>query len=104
MQQSHFRGNPIRNQIRRPQPQFRDSSNSEADGALLEEIATPEASGLKLLREAADAMNLSARGYHRVLRVARTLADLDQRDEIARIHIAEALSYRQRLAALQIAA
>jgi magnesium chelatase family protein len=79
-------------------------TNSEADGALLEEIATPEASGLKLLREAADAMNLSARGYHRVLRVARTLADLDQRDEIARIHIAEALSYRQRLAAFQIAA
>ncbi len=49
-------------------------------------------------------MNLSARGYHRVLRVARTLADLDGRDQIARLHIAEALSYRQRLAALLRAA
>ena len=52
-------------------------TNAEADGSLLEEIARPDAPGLKLLREAADAMNLSARGYHRVLRVARTLADLD---------------------------
>ena len=67
-------------------------------------IATPDAAGLKLLREAADAMNLSARGYHRVLRVARTLADLDRREEVSRIHIAEALSYRQKLAAFQTAA
>jgi magnesium chelatase family protein len=79
-------------------------TNAEADGAILEEIATPDAAGLKLLREAADAMNLSARGYHRVLRVARTLADLDGREEVSRIHIAEALSYRQRLAAFRIAA
>ena len=49
-------------------------------------------------------MNLSARGYHRVLRVARTLADLDRREEVSRIHIAEALSYRQKLAAFQTAA
>lgn len=79
-------------------------TNAEADGSLLEEIATPDQPGLKLLREAADAMNLSARGYHRVLRVARTLADLDGRDQIARLHIAEALSYRQRLAAFRSAA
>lgn len=79
-------------------------SNAEADGVLLEEIATPDQAGLKLLRDAADAMSLSARGYHRVLRVARTLADLDACDQISRIHIAEALSYRQRLAAFQIAA
>ncbi len=83
-------------------PQFR--TNAEADGALLEAIATPDAGGLKLLREAADAMNLSARGYHRVLRVARTLADLDDSTHISRIHIAEALSYRQRLASFRIAA
>ena len=56
------------------------------------------------MREAADAMSLSARGYHRVLRVARTLADLDGREQIARLHVAEALSYRQKLAAFQIAA
>jgi magnesium chelatase family protein len=79
-------------------------TNAEADGALLEEIARPDKPGLTLLRDAADAMNLSARGYHRVLRVARTLADLDGKDDIARLHIAEALSYRQKLAAFQIAA
>lgn len=79
-------------------------TNAEADGALLEQIATPDAAGLTLLRDAADAMNLSARGYHRVLRVARTLADLDQRDQVSRLHIAEALSYRQKLAGFQTAA
>ncbi|MFN4140666.1 YifB family Mg chelatase-like AAA ATPase [Aestuariivirga sp.] len=79
-------------------------TNAQADGALLEDIATPDPAGLKLLSEAADAMNLSARGYHRVLRVARTLADLDRREEVSRIHVAEALSYRQKLAAFQTAA
>jgi magnesium chelatase family protein len=78
--------------------------NAQADGALLEEIAQPDSAGLKLMRDAADAMGLSARGYHRVLRVARTLADLDGREQIARLHIAEALSYRQKLAAFQAAA
>ena len=55
-----------------------------------------------LLREAAEAMKLSARGYHRVLKVARTLADLDGAETVGRIHLAEALSYRavgERLAA-----
>ena len=69
-------------------------TNAECDGALLEEIAAPEPAGLTLLREAADALSLSARGYHRTLRVARTLADLDGEETVARIHIAEALSYR----------
>ena len=50
--------------------------------------------GLALIRDAADAMRLSARGYHRVLRVARTLADLDGAETIGRVHLAEALSYR----------
>ena len=50
--------------------------------------------GPKLLRDAAETMRLSARGYHRVLRVARTLADLDGADKIGRLHLAEALSYR----------
>jgi magnesium chelatase family protein len=61
---------------------------------LLEEIAAPDRAGLNLLREAADALSLSARGYHRTLRVARTLADLDGEENVARIHVAEALSYR----------
>jgi magnesium chelatase family protein len=79
-------------------------TNAQIDGELLERFAAPDGSGLQLLREAADAMNLSARGYHRVLRVARTLADLDGRDQVTRLDIAEALSYRQRLAAFEAAA
>ena len=69
-------------------------TNAECDGAVLEEIAAPEAEGLRLLHDAADALALSARGYHRTLRVARTLADLDGEARVGRIHIAEALSYR----------
>ena len=79
-------------------------TNAQADGSLLEQIAVPDAQGMKLLRDAADAMHLSARGYHRVLRVARTLADLDTKESVSRLHVAEALSYRQRLGAFQIAA
>jgi magnesium chelatase family protein len=78
--------------------------NAEADGDVLEAVARPDDAGLKLIREAADAMNLSARGFHRVLKVARTLADLDGSEGVRRIHIAEALSYRQRLAAFATAA
>src|SRR6266516_3447450 len=69
-------------------------SNAQAPGPVLEEAARPDSGGLALLRDAAEAMRLSARGYHRVLRVARTLADLDGADKVGRIHLAEALSYR----------
>ena len=69
-------------------------TNATAAGPLLEQVAKPDSTGLTLLRDAADAMRLSARGYHRVLRVARTLADLDGVEKIGRIHLAEALSYR----------
>jgi magnesium chelatase family protein len=61
---------------------------------VLEEVAKPDAAGLTLLSDAADAMRLSARGYHRVLRVVRTLADLDGAEKVGRLHLAEALSYR----------
>ena len=61
---------------------------------MLETIAQPDAQGLKLLRDASESMRLSARGYHRVLRVARTLADRDGADKIGRLHLAVALSYR----------
>ena len=69
-------------------------TNAAISGAVLEDVARPDAGGLALLREAADAMRLSARGYHRVLRVARTLADLDGAEKVGRVHLAEALSYR----------
>jgi magnesium chelatase family protein len=69
-------------------------TNAEAPAALLEEIAKADTQGQKLLRDAAETMRLSARGYHRVLRVARTLADLDGADKVGRLHLAEALSYR----------
>jgi magnesium chelatase family protein len=69
-------------------------TNAAVSGAVLEDVAHPDAGGLVLLREAADAMRLSARGYHRVLRVARTLADLDGAEKVGRVHLAEALSYR----------
>jgi len=69
-------------------------TNAVAPAAVLEDVARPDNAGLALLRDAADAMRLSARGYHRVLRVARTLADLDGADKVGRVHLAEALSYR----------
>src|SRR5215475_10778236 len=69
-------------------------TNAAASGPVLEDVARPDTGGLALLRDAADAMRLSARGYHRVLRVARTLADLDGADKVGRVHLAEALSYR----------
>jgi magnesium chelatase family protein len=71
-------------------------TNAEADGKLLEAAATPDEAGRTLLAQAADSLWLSARGYHRMRRVARTLADRAGADQVARIQIAEVLSYRRR--------
>ncbi|MEQ8229081.1 MAG: YifB family Mg chelatase-like AAA ATPase [Rhodospirillales bacterium] len=70
-------------------------TNAQADGELLDRVARPDDAGRKLLVEAADRIGLSARGYHRVLRVARTLADMNGSDGVGRIHVAEALSFRR---------
>jgi magnesium chelatase family protein len=70
-------------------------TNAEADGSLLDDVATPDEAGRKLLAQAADAMRLTARGYTRILRVARTIADLAHSETVTRIHVAEALSYRR---------
>ena len=78
--------------------------NIQADGELLERVATPDASGLHLLQDAAEMIGLSARAYHRVLRVARTLADLEGADGVGRVHIAEALSFRQKISQGRLAA
>lgn len=71
-------------------------TNAEADGEALMAHATPDEPGRTLLAQAAEAMRLSARGYTRVLRVARTIADLGNAEGVGRIHVAEALSYRRR--------
>jgi magnesium chelatase family protein len=86
IQQERYRALPAERRIR---------TNAEADGALLDEVAAPDADGRRLLLDAAERLRLSARGYHRVLRVARTLADLDASTGVRRLHIAEALSYRR---------
>jgi magnesium chelatase family protein len=70
-------------------------TNAEADGELLEQVAAPDTAGRTLLTDAAERLKLTARGYHRVLRVARTLADLEGGGGVRRLHIAEALSYRR---------
>jgi magnesium chelatase family protein len=72
------------------------TSNAVCPVGRITEIAALDDAGLSLLRSAADAMKLTARGYHRVLKVARTIADLDGQETLHRIHLAEALSYRSR--------
>jgi magnesium chelatase family protein len=69
--------------------------NAEADGELLDRVAAPDEAGRRLLIDAAAKLHLSARGYHRVRRVARTIADLDGSERVRRQHVAEAISYRR---------
>lgn len=68
--------------------------NADMEGRLLEETATPDNEGRAFLARAADRFHLTARGYHRILRVARTIADLDGSEGVRQPHIAEAVGYR----------
>lgn len=68
--------------------------NNRLDGQLLVEYAMPVDDGINLLNEAANKFRLSMRAYNRVLRVARTIADLQHSKHVYKIHIAEALNYR----------
>lgn len=76
-------------------------TNAEASGQLLEAIAMPDEEGMQLMRRAAETLGLSARGFHRTLKVARTVADLEGAEIVGRRHVAEALSYRAEVPALE---
>lgn len=87
-------------QARRYEGVFGVRVNADAAGALLDTVAAPDAEGRALLTRVADRFGLTARGYHRVLRVARTIADLAGSDSVRAPHVAEAVSYRLSVAAL----
>ncbi len=70
------------------------ASNAAAPAGVVEQVAKLDQAGLSLIREASERMRLSARAFHRVLKLARTIADLDQCEPVHRRHLAEALSYR----------
>lgn len=72
-------------------------TNAELDGEELEYVAKPDHEGQYYLQEAAEKFRYTARGYHRVLRIARTLADLDGSTAVKKIHVAEAIGYRRHL-------
>lgn len=82
----------------------RGSLNAQLPPDRLDHVAAPNAAGERLLNEAAVHFGLTARSYHRVLRVARTIADLDGSEGVRRVHIAEALACRRGPAAAPSAA
>jgi magnesium chelatase family protein len=72
-----------------------ERTNAELTGEALHQMVVLDDKGRKLLERATETLQLSMRGYTRVLRVARTIADLEGSENVAQPHIAEALSYRQ---------
>jgi len=73
----------------------RHLTNAELEGEVLERVASPDEPGQFMLREAAEKFRYTARGYHRILRLARTLADLEGSTGVRKVHVAEAISYRR---------
>jgi magnesium chelatase family protein len=80
------------------------TTNASAPAKLVEGVVNLDASGTALIREASERFALSARGFHRVLKLARTIADLEGSESVSRRHLAEALSYRSGLARMRRAA
>ena len=74
----------------------RSFTNSEMGNSDIREYCTVTPEGLELLKMAISSLNLSARGYHRVLKLSRTIADLSDSENILTEHVAEALQYRSR--------
>ncbi len=73
---------------------YKISTNSEMEGQVLVDYATPDNNALAILNEAANKFKFSMRGYNRIMRVARTIADLDESCIVTKIHVAAAISYR----------
>ncbi|MEM8755753.1 MAG: ATP-binding protein, partial [Pseudomonadota bacterium] len=70
-------------------------TNAELSGEALETLAGPDAKGRALLDRAAEKLRLTGRGYHRVMRLARTIADLAGAETVSEAHVAEAAGYRR---------
>lgn len=70
------------------------ASNAAAPANVIETVASPDSAGSALIRDASERLHLSARGFHRVLKIARTIADLDGIEKVGSVHLAEALAYR----------
>jgi magnesium chelatase family protein len=70
-------------------------TNAEVGDEFLRDISEPDNKGRQILSDAAERLSLSARGYHRILRIARTIADLDASESVSYTHISEALTYRR---------
>ena len=70
-------------------------ANAALDACEVDDQCLPDTAGVNLLRKALETSVLTARGYHRALKVARTIADLAGAERVALNHVAEALRYRR---------
>ena len=68
--------------------------NAQMESKLIHKFAQPDEAGLRILKNAMNRLNLSARAYDRILKVSRTIADMDESEQIKSVHLAEAINYR----------